>query len=68
MTDNSTLRQNAAFDCASNHFGLWRCSVFAAPFDPAGIITAVPTRESIADARAYHDLAKLDLAAFARRR
>src|SRR5262249_40498161 len=32
-------------------------------FDPAGIVAAVPTRESIADARAYHDLAKLDLAA-----
>src|SRR5262249_9139181 len=30
--------------------------------DPAGIITAVPTRESIADACAYHELAKLDLA------
>src|SRR6516225_5306196 len=41
----------------------WPQSVFAARFGPAGLIAAVPTRESIADARAYHDLAKLDLAA-----
>ena len=36
---------------------------FAAHFDPAGTKLTVPTRESIAAARAYHDLAKLDLAA-----
>src|SRR6516225_5200416 len=41
----------------------WPQSVFAARFDPAGLIAAIPTRESIADARAYHHLAKLDLAA-----
>src|SRR5262245_43097127 len=30
---------------------------FAARFDPAGVVAAVSTRESIGDARAYRDLA-----------
>src|SRR5262249_38255632 len=41
----------------------WPQPVLAARSDPTGIIPAVPARESIAGARAYHDLAKLDLAA-----
>jgi len=35
---------------------------FAARFDPAGTVAAVSTRESIGDARAYHNLAKFELA------
>src|SRR5262249_12344108 len=35
---------------------------FAARFDPAGTVAAVSTRESIGAARAYHNLAKFQLA------
>jgi hypothetical protein len=41
----------------------WRCYFgFAARCDPARIKAAVPTRETIAYARVYHDLTKFDLA------
>src|SRR5262249_14757610 len=39
----------------------WRHLVLGARLSPAGIEAAVPTREPIGDACAYHDLAKLDL-------